>query len=69
MINGMVTIDPAQEAAAKKNAADDSAVTQQVADLVKTAIPADLPTEAGSYVLLVEGKKDELTYSWVQLKQ
>lgn len=77
MLNGMVTMDPAQEAAAKKNAAADSGVAKQVTDMAKavstleaSAIPAELPKETGQYVLNVEkGKADNLVYSWVQLKQ
>lgn len=77
MLNGMVTMDPAQEAAAKQNAAADSGIAKQVTDMSKTvsaleasAIPAELPKEVGQYVLNVEkGKADNLVYSWVQLKQ
>lgn len=77
MLNGMVTMDPAQEAAAKQNAAADSGIAKQVTDISKavstleaSAIPAELPKEPGQYVLNVEkGKEENLVYSWVQLKQ
>ena len=76
MLNGMVTMDPAQEAAAKQNAAADSGVAKQVTDMSKTvsaleasAIPAELPKDEGMYVLRVTGKGDEFIYSWEKMKE
>lgn len=76
MLNGMVTMDPAQEAAAKQNAAADSGVAKQVSDMSKTvsaleasAIPAELPKDEGLYALRVTGKGDDFVYVWERMKE
>lgn len=69
MLNGMVVIDPAQEAAAKKNAADDAKNASTISRLEQSIIPADLPKEPGIYALRVTDKGKDLVYSWDALKE
>ena len=65
----MVVMDPAQEAAAKKNAADDAKNANTISNLEKSVIPADLPKEEGLYALRVTGKGDEFIYVWEKMKE
>ena len=69
MLNGMVVMDPAQEAAAKKNAADDAKNASTISRLEQSAIPAELPKDEGLYALRVTGKGAEFVYVWERMKE